>query len=212
MKFRIYIAEFFATFQLVFIGTGAIVFAQETGNIGDFGIGFAFGTSVYLGVMLFAKTSGAHMNPAVTFSALLLKKIKLSTAVYLVTTQLVAAFFASLLVKQIAIPDSFLGITQAHVGVGSTWILEFLLTFILVIVVFFVYTKSHFIIALSAGTVVFLEAWLAGPLTGASMNPARSFGPALVSGHLENLWIYLTAPMAAAVAVYYIYKVMSKRC
>ncbi len=201
MKYRLYVAEFFATFQLILIGTGSIVFAQETGYFGDLGIGIAFGLAVYLGVMLFARISGAHMNPAVTIFALLMREIKTSTAVYLLITQLTAALSASLVVLQFASPESNLGTTEAHIGVASTWGLEFLLTFILVATILFVYKKSYLVIALSAGTVVFLEAWLAGPFTGASMNPARSLGPAIISGHIENLWIYLTAPVTASFVV-----------
>lgn len=210
MNYRIYIAEFFATFQLITIGTGSIVYANETQLIGDFGIGVCFGLSVYFGVMILSITTGAHMNSAVTFFGLLIKEVTFKRTIALITVQCIAAISASLVVKQFASPTSTLGITQPYIGTTNTWVLEFFLTFFLLITLLLVYKKSHLIIGLAAGTVVFLETWLAISLTGASINPARSLGPALVSGEFNGLWIYLTAPFSAGFLAYLIAKKFRK--
>lgn len=210
MNYRIYIAEFLATFQVVAIGTGSIVYAEETAAIGQFGIGLSFGLSVYFGALVFSRTTGAHMSTSVTSLGFLIKEIKPKRTFTLLIVQFLAATSASLVVKQFANASSTLGISQPHIGIANSWVLEFVLTFVLLVSLLLVYKKSHLVIGLVAGTVVFLETWLAEPLTGASMNPARSFGPALISGHWEHLWIYITAPLSAVFFTFMIAKKIRK--
>ncbi len=201
MKTKEILAEFVATFQLVLIGTGSIVYAQETLEFGDLVIGIAFGLAVYVGILIFSKISGAHMNPAVSLMGILLKKNKLTDGLLLIVTQIIAGLCASLLVQQFALPGSSLGSTAPSITILNAWLLEFVLTAALLLTILATYKSSLFVLAISVGFVVFLEAWLFGPFTGASMNPTRSIGPAVISGHWEHLWIYITAPFSAAVVV-----------
>jgi aquaporin NIP len=199
--------EIVVTFQMVFIGTGSIVVSEKYHTIiGDFEIGMCFGLAIYLGIMLFAKMSNAHMNPAATILLLSSGKIKNKIAVTLLLAQLIGALIASLLLSLIAPAGSGLGSTMPHVGIWNSWIIEFGLTSFLLIVLYSLNNAKISTVASVIGTVVFLEAWLAGPLTGASMNPFRSLAPAIVSGNLDSLWIYLTAPFAASGFVYLLNK------
>lgn len=203
---KVYIAEFFATFQFILIGTSAVVYANETQQIGQFEIGMAFGLSVYIGVLLFSRINGAHLNPSISILAWLLGLISFKRAATLTVIQLFAAICASLLVKQFAAPDSTLGITQPQWDVAHAWGLEFFMTTLLLVFIFLVHRKSYLTIGLVTGGFFFLCVWLCGEYTGASLNAVRSIGPAVVSGNFNHLWIYITASLAPCLPLYLLLK------
>lgn len=175
-----------ATFGLVFLGTGAcVVNAVSGGRLGVVGVGLVWGAAVWL----LAAWSGAHMNPAVTVASRLTPR---ATGEYLLA-QTLGAFAASLaLLALFRDRAGSLGTTVPAAGIAASFLLEFAMTFALVLAV--LRLPGRFVPAV-AGAIVGLEAIFAGPLTGASMNPVRSLAPAVVSGRLGGLWLYLLAPL-----------------
>src|SRR5688500_629959 len=146
--------------------------------------------------------SGAHLNPAVTIAFTLAKRFQLRQALPYIFSQLTGAFIASFILKYLFPDNETLGATLPAGAKMQSFILEFILTFFLMLVIINVATGSKeqgMFAGLAIGSTVLLEAMFAGPICGASMNPARSIAPAIVSGHLENLWIYIAAPILGAV-------------
>jgi len=198
---RKYIAEFIGTFGIVFFGTGSIIVNDITsGAITHLGISMTFGVIVTLMIYSFAEISGAHFNPAVTIG--LLTKTRMSTKNILayIISQILGALFGSYLLHLLFPISLNLGAT---IPSGSEWqslLLETILMFFLMLVIFqsthYALTKS--LAGVLIGGTVLLEALVAGPISGASMNPARSIGPAVISGNLTVLWIYLLAPISGA--------------
>jgi aquaporin NIP len=201
-----YTAEAIGTFSLVFAGTGAIVIDDVTGgSVTHVGIAMTFGLIVMAMIYALGDVSGAHLNPAVTVGFMLARRVSARMAIGYIASQLVGAFLASTLLLLLFGNNAFLGTTVPH---GSSWQafgLEAILTAILMFVILCVSTgakETGIIAGIAVGGVIGLEAMFAGPISGASMNPARSLAPALVSGHLHALWVYVTAPMlGSAVAV-----------
>jgi aquaporin Z len=196
------LAEFLGTFALVFAGTGAIVIDQVTrGGVTHAGVALTFGLVVLAMIYAFGDVSGAHLNPAVTTAFAVAQRLSWREVPGYVLAQLAGAFAASGLLRLLFPGDEKLGATLPN---GSPWqslALEVVLTFLLMLVILSVSTgaKEKGITAgIAIGAVIGLEAMFAGPICGASMNPARSLAPALVSGHLEHLWVYLLAPLAGA--------------
>ena len=201
---RLLLAEWLGTYALVVCGTGAIVVDELTHRLGHGGVAAAFGLVVVVIIYAFGDISGAHCNPAVTVGFWLARRLAGRQVLPYIAAQLLGALAASatlcLLVPGAA--GGGLGGTYPTLPVGPTWTLEMLLTagLMLVILQVSVGAREKGITAgLAVGALVALAALVAGPLTGASMNPARSLGPALVSGHLTGLWIYLSAPLVGAV-------------
>ena len=196
------VAEFFGTFALVFAGTGAIVINDVTGGaVTHAGIALTFGLVVLAMIYTVGDVSGAHLNPAVTIGFFAAGRCGLNTVFSYVASQLLGAIAASLLLRFLFPQNKTLGITLPAGSVLQSFILEIVLTFILMWVILSVSTgaKEKGITAgIAVGAVIALEAMFAGPISGASMNPARSFGPALVSLHFQHLWIYLLAPLLGA--------------
>jgi aquaporin Z len=200
------IAEFIGTFALVFCGTGAVVIDQEThGAVTHAGIAMTFGLIVMCMVYALGNISGAHLNPAVSIAFTVAKRFPLRQLLPYIVSQLAGAVAASLVLKALFPANTLLGATLPAGSAMQSFILEFLLTFFLMLVIIHVATGSKeqgMFAGLAIGSVVLLEAMFAGPVCGASMNPARSFAPAVVSGHLESLWVYLVAtPMGAVAAI-----------
>lgn len=197
-----YLAEFIGTFAIVFCSTSAIIINQQTqGAITHVGISITSGLIVMVMIYAFGNISGAHFNPAVTISFTLAKKFKLKEVFPYITGQLGGALFASLILKFLFPTNEFLGATLPSGTELQSFILEFILTFFLMLVILNVAHGSKeqgMFAGLAIGATVLLEALFAGPICGASMNPARSFGPAVASGHLEHLWIYLIATIIGA--------------
>lgn len=196
------IAECLGTFCLVFAGTSAIVVNDISGVLSHVGIALTFGLVVFALIAALGDVSGAHLNPAVTVAFSLTGRFPLRSVGPYIISQCVGAVLASLMVRLLFPGHIGLGGTLPAGSLWQSWVLELLLTAGLMFVVLSVSTgaKEKGITAgMAIGGVVALEALFAGPVSGASMNPARSLAPALVSGQLETLWLYLTAPMLGAI-------------
>ena len=199
------LAEVFGTFWIVFAGTGAIVVNDLTGVITHIGIAATFGLVVFAMVAALGDISGAHFNPAVTIGFYLAKRFPGKLIVPYILSQCIGAVLASATLYFLFPLHETLGATSPANSVLQAWAFEFILALGLMFVILGVSTggsEKGITAGLAVGGFVALEALFAGPISGASMNPARSIGPALVSGHTENLWLYITAPVfGAAIAV-----------
>jgi len=199
-----YAAELVGTFMLVFFGTGAVITNTASGGaVTLLGIALVFGLTVLAVIYSLGDISGAHLNPAVTVGLVCARRIPASTIAPYILSQCAGALLASLVLHQLFPKDLSLGATLPGLGTlpPQVFILETVLTFFLMLVILNVTTgaKEKSITAgIVIGSVVALEILFAGPFTGASMNPARSIGPAVVSGQLGHLWIYLVAPVVGA--------------
>jgi len=209
-----YLAEFLGTYALVFAGTGAIVIDQQThGSITHVGVAITFGLIVMSMIYTFGDISGAHLNPAVSIAFTAAKKFPVKELLPFIFSQLAGALLASFTLKFLFPSNEFLGATIPAGSNAQSFILEFILTFFLMLVIINVAKGSKeqgMFAGLAIGSVVALEAMFAGPICGASMNPARSLAPALVSGHVEHVWIYLTATIIGAVSAIPIWKFIIK--
>ncbi len=197
-----YIAEAIGTFALVFCGTGAIIINDfSDGTITHAGIAITFGLIVMAMIYAFGDISGAHINPAVTLAFAYAKKFKWVEVPKYILSQLIGALAASGILLFLFPDNELLGATLPQLSVLKVFIFEVILSFFLMLVIINVSTGSKemgTMAGIAIGGVVLLEAMFAGPITGASMNPARSIAPALISGHFEHLWIYIFAPVIGA--------------
>ena len=210
-NYKRYVAEFLGTFTLVFCGTGAIVFNDATQSVGNTGIGITFGLVVIAMIYSIGGISGAHMNPAVTIAFWVAKKFKIKHVAPYVLSQLLGAVLASSVLWYLFPDNEFLGSTIPKIAVEKVFLIETLLTFFLMFVIMNVAhgSKEQGLMAgLAIGFTVLFEATFAGPITGASMNPARSIAPAIVSGHVDYLWIYIMAPIIGAILAVFIWKII----
>jgi aquaporin NIP len=205
------LAEFVGTYFLVFAGTGAIVINELTGSLTHIGIAVTFGLVVMALIYTFGHISGAHFNPAVTLGFVINGDVRWREAVPYIAVQSVAAIAASFTLYLLFGNVARLGATLPRYSWEQSFLLEFLLTFLLMTVIFgsAVHGKATKSFAgVAIGATVGLEAMFAGPICGASMNPVRSLAPALVSGTLEHLWIYLVATVLGAVAAAITYRLL----
>jgi aquaporin NIP len=197
-------AEFIGTFALVFAGTGAIVINDVAGGtVSHVGIALTFGLVVMAMIYTFGDISGAHLNPAVTLGFVVARRMRAREGVGYIAIQIMGAIAASSTLRLLFPNHATLGITLPAGPAMQSFGLEFLLTALLMLVILNVSVgeKEKGITAgIAIGGVIALEAMFAGPICGASMNPARSLAPALVAGNFASLWIYLAAPVAGAVA------------
>jgi aquaporin Z len=195
-------AEVFGTFVLVFAGAGAIVINQESaGTVSHVGIALTFGLVVMALIYALGDVSGAHLNPAVTLGFCLARRFAWRDALPYILSQIAGALAASALLVLLFPANELLGATRPAGPAMQSFALEIVLTLFLMFVILSVSTgaKERGITAgVAIGAVVGLEALFAGPISGASMNPARSLGPAVVSGRIDVLWIYLAAPVVGA--------------
>lgn len=212
---RKYVAEILGTFALVFCGTGAIIINQQTnGAITHVGIAITFGLIVMAMIYTLGNISGAHLNPAVTIAFTLAKKFEVKEVAPYIISQLVGAILASLVLKFLFPTNELLGATLPSETALQSFILEFILTFFLMLVIINVATGSKeqgMFAGLAIGSTVLLEAMFAGPICGASMNPARSLAPAIVSGHTEYLWVYVVATILGASLAIPIWKFLNPK-
>jgi aquaporin Z len=198
-----YVAESIATFFLIFCGTGAMVINTETGVITHTGVSAAWGLIVMIMIFTFGRISGAHMNPAVTVSLALVKLHPSREIVPYLFAQLIGAFAASLSLQQLFPDNELLGASLPQGSEMQSFILEFILTFMLMIVILMTSQGRKFeqyFAPVVIGATIGLEALYAGPISNASMNPFRSLAPAVVSGHIEHLWLYLISTTLGALA------------
>ena len=195
-------AEFFGTFALVFAGTGAIVINQASaGAITHVGVALTFGLVVLAMIYALGDVSGAHLNPAVTLGFFAARRFAGRSVAPYIASQAAGALFASGLLRCLFPANETLGATLPAGPPFQSFVLETVLTALLMFVILGVSTgaKEKGITAgVAVGAVIAFEALFAGPISGASMNPARSLAPALVSGHLEHFWVYLAAPILGA--------------
>ena len=197
-----YISEFIGTFSMVFCGCGAMTINEVTGGtVTHVGIGLTWGLIVMVMIYAFGETSGAHFNPAVTIAFAYAKKFAWKEVPKYIIVQILGAFVASGILLFLFPDSEFLGSTIPKVDVWRAFVLELLLTFFLMVTIINVSTGSKeigVIAGIAIGGVVLLEAIFAGPITNASMNPARSLGPNIVSGNIEGLWLYVVAHVLGA--------------
>ena len=204
-------AEGIAAFALVFAGCGAVVTDNRShGSLGVVGIALTFGLVIMVMVYATGHLSGAHINPAVTLAFTLTRHFPARDALAYVAAQLAGATAAALILLA-AWPSApaNLGATVPHVGVGSALAYEVVLTAILMFVIVAVATDTRAVgaaAAIAIGGAVGLDALFGGPITGASMNPARSFGPAFELMHWQWHWAYWAAPIAGACAASLVYE------
>ncbi len=198
-----YLAEIIGTFALVFCGTGAIIINQEShGVITHVGVAITFGLIVSAMIYSLGDISGAHLNPAVTIAFWVSGSFPLRNIVPYILSQSTGAFLASFVLKFLFPLNDTLGATLPAGSAMQSFVLELILTFILMFVILQVANGSKeqgMFAGLAIGGVVLLEAMFAGPICGASMNPIRSLSPAIVSGHTEHIWVYLSAPIIGAI-------------
>jgi aquaporin NIP len=201
---RAHLAEFIGTFALVFFGCGAIA-----NGLPPTAVALAFGLTI--GVMVYAlgHVSGAHFNPAVSIGFAIGGHLPMGRALTYAVAQVTGAIAAALLLRLTLGPGVRLGVTQPSGSDLQAFVWESVLTFFLMLVITAVATDERAIgnaAALAIGGIVALGALVGGSISGASMNPARSFGPAVVSSELASIWIYLTAPIVGSSAAALVYR------
>ena len=195
------LAEAIGTFALVFAGCGAIMVDQKTGQLGHVGVAITFGLVIMFGIYAVGHISGAHFNPSVTFAFALSRHFPWSRAVGYWGAQLVGALTAAALLRASLGNRADVGATLPSGSQAQSFLWELVLTFFLMFVIMSVATDTRAVgeaAAIAVGGTVLFDAMFGGPISGASMNPARSIGPAVVSGNLHALWLYIVAPVAGA--------------
>lgn len=206
------LAEFFGTFAMVFAGTGAIVINTESGGaITHLGVALTFGLIVLAMIYTLGDVSGAHMNPAVTLAFAAAGLFPFASFLLYLAAQISGALLASLTLHFLFPQNATLGATLPAGLPMQSFVLEIILSGLLMFVILNVShgSKEKGITAgIVVGSVIALEALFAGPICGASMNPARSLAPAIVSGKLEHLWIYLLAPVLGMLVAIPLFRVM----
>lgn len=197
-----FVSEAIGTFALVFVGTGAIVVDVLTeGALSPLGVSLAFGLVIMTMIYAVGDISGAHLNPAVTLGFFVAGRMPGREVLPYLAAQLIGAVAGSAMIRLFFGDVASLGSTQPTVAIGIAFAMEVTLTFLLMFVILGVATgdKEEGIMAgVAIGSVVCFAALFGGPISGASMNPARSLGPALVSGTFASLWLYLSAPFVGA--------------
>lgn len=198
----IYFAEALGTFMLVFAGTGAIIVNDIYGGIiSHAGVAIVWGLTVMTVIYAVGDVSGAHINPAVTIGFWIARRFPKEKVLPYVGSQCLGAAAASFSLKALFPESEGLGGTTPSGPAMQSFALEAILTFYLMFVILCVASGSKekgIMAGCAVGAVVGLEAMFAGPVSGASMNPARSLGPAVVSLNFADLWVYLTAPLVGA--------------
>ncbi|MRX28000.1 MIP/aquaporin family protein [Kangiella sp. HZ709] len=211
---RNYIAEYLGTFMMIFAGTGAMIINDVSGGaITHVGVALTWGMIVAAVIYSIGDISGAHLNPAVTIGFAVAKRFPVKEVAPYIISQLAGAFSASLVLAWLFPEHQTLGATIPTIAAEKALVVELILTLILMFVIMHVAfgAKEKGLMAGAAiGTTVGLEAMFAGPITNASMNPARSIAPAVVSGNLEHLWLYIVATIAGAILAVLVSKYLMK--
>jgi MIP family channel proteins len=201
-RFSKYIAEGTGTFCLVFAGCCAIVVNQIYGGaLGQVGISFVFGLIVMVMIYSLGDISGAHINPAVTLSFMLARRIGIRQGFIYIASQAIGGILAAGLLRLLFPGQTNLGMTLPASGTLQSFGMEVVMTFLLMFVILNVsigHKEKGIMAGVAIGGLVAVDALIGGPVSGASMNPARSLGPAIISGEYSGLWIYLTAPFIGA--------------
>jgi MIP family channel proteins len=209
---RKFFAEFLGTFTLIFLGAGAIV----AGGADLIGVAFAHGLAIFVMVSALAGISGAHFNPAVSIALFVTRRLSFKDCTRFVIAQLFGALIASLALDYIYGSKNGYGLTSIAAGtsIGAGFLAELIGTALLLFVIFGVavdkrskFTKHA---GLPIGLTITAIIFSVGPITGAALNPARWFGPALVSGDWSNAWLFILAPVLGAVLAAFTYKIIAK--
>jgi aquaporin NIP len=198
---RLLAAEFVGTFALVFAGCGAVMVDAKTGALGHVGVAISFGLVIMVMIYAVGHISGAHFNPAVTFAFAVSRHFPWPRAHGYWSAQLLGALTAAAILRGSLGNIAHVGATLPSGSQGQSFLWEFVMTFFLMFVIVAVATDTRAVgeaAAIAIGGTVGLDAMFGGPISGASMNPARSIGPALVSGDVHALWLYILAPLAGA--------------
>jgi aquaporin NIP len=207
-----YVAELIGTFGLVFCGTGAIIINEQTnGSIGHIGIAITFGLIVLSMIYTFGEISGAHLNPAVTIGFLFANRFEKKEVVPYIISQITGALLATAILKLLFPANQNLGATIPAGSYLQSFVLEFILSYLLMLVIINVSQGSKevgIIAGIAVGSAILLEAMFAGPVCGASMNPARSLAPAIFSGNITSLWIYIVAPVTGTTLAAFTWRLM----
>jgi MIP family channel proteins len=199
--FRCVVAEAIGTFALVFAGCGAIMVDAKTGVLGQVGVAITFGLVIMAMIYAVGHVSGAHLNPAVTFSFAIARHFPKRHLVPYWGAQLAGALIAAAILRGSLGNIAQVGATHPSGSEGQAFLWEAVLSFFLMFVIMAVATDARSVgeaAAIAIGGTVGLDAMFGGPVTGASMNPARSLGPGIVTGDLDAIWIYLFAPIVGA--------------
>jgi len=209
---RKYIAEYVGTFALVFVGCGAVIVSSfDNSGLNHLGVSAVFGLIVMVMIYSLGNVSGAHINPAVSLGFFFAGRSKLNKTLFYIIAQIIGAISAALLLRFLFPENHSLGITTPSGTVLQSFILEIVLSFFLMFVILNVSTghmEKGIMAGIAIGGTVALEALFGGPVSGASMNPARSIGPALVSGQMQYLWIYLSAPVIGMLLAHPVAKII----
>lgn len=198
------IAEFLGTFAILFFGCGAIHLGFKNGEIA-----VVFGLTVAFMIYAVGHISGAHFNPAVTLAFAASRHFPLKEVLVYWVSQVAGAYAAMAILKATLSPEGSWAVTHPSVSVLSALTWEVVLTFFLMFVIISVATDTRAVGTMAGtaiGATVMVAAWVGGPVTNASMNPARSLGPALLEGNFDNLWIYFIGPTAGAVLAAFVYE------
>jgi len=194
-------AELVGTFALVFAGCGAVMVEAKTGALGHVGVAITFGLVIMAMIYAVGHISGAHLNPAVSLAFALNRHFPWTKLLGYWAAQLAGAFAAAALLRASLGNIAHVGATLPSGSERQSFLWEVVLTFFLMFVIMAVATDTRAVgeaAAIAIGGTVGLDAMFGGPISGASMNPARSIGPALVSGNLHALWLYIVAPICGA--------------
>ena len=203
------VAEAVGTFALVFAGCGAIMVDSDTGALGHVGVAISFGLVIMVMIYAVGHISGAHFNPAVTLGFALTRHFPLPRVGLYWAAQMAGALVAALLLRASLGNVAGVGVTLPSGSDGQAFLWEAVLSFFLMFVIMAVATDTRAVgeaAAIAIGGTVGLDAMFGGPVTGASMNPARSLGPAIASGELSSIWVYLAAPLLGAAAAAFVYQ------
>jgi MIP family channel proteins len=196
-------AELIGTFALVFAGAGALMVDDKTHQLGHVGVAIVFGLVIMVMIYAVGHVSGAHFNPAVSFAFALTRHFSWTRLLGYWAAQVSGALIAAAILRGSLGSRAHVGATLPAGSQGQAFLWEVVLTFFLMFVIMSVATDTRAVgeaAAIAIGGTVGLDAMFGGPVTGASMNPARSIGPALVSGDVHALWVYIAAPLLGAAA------------
>jgi len=207
-----YLAEMVGAFTLVFAGCGAIVIDSiSRGQVTHVGIAISFGLAITVMIYATGHISGGHLNPAVTLAFALTRHFPLARVPFYWLAQTLGAIVAALVLRILFGNVAHLGTTLPSGSDGQSFAMEIVLTFFLMFVIMAVATDNRAVgqaAALAIGGTILLDAMFGGSISGASMNPARSFGPALVSGTWDHLWLYILGPFIGALIGAFVYEVV----
>ncbi|MGH3140583.1 MAG: MIP family channel protein [Gaiellales bacterium] len=211
---RSLLAEAVGTFALVFAGCGAIMVDQTTHALGHVGVAISFGLVIMVMIYAVGHISGAHFNPAVTFAFAVSRHFPATRVLAYWGAQLSGALVAALVLRASLGNIAHVGATLPAGSDRQAFLWEGVLTFFLMFVIMAVATDVRAVgeaAAIAIGGTVGLDAMFGGPITGASMNPARSLGPAIAAGDFTSIWVYLAAPLAGATLAAITYRIVSSQ-